>query len=84
MSWITDVAPKIKTLFKRDAPDTDSLWIKCPDSGQVVFQKDVEANQWVNPSSGHHMRLSAIQRLTLTFDGASGRTCPFWTWTPTS
>ncbi len=68
MSWITDVAPKIKTLFKRDAPDTDSLWIKCPDSGQVVFQKDVEANQWVIPGSGHHMRLSAIQRLTLTFD----------------
>jgi acetyl-CoA carboxylase carboxyl transferase subunit beta len=66
MSWITDVAPKIKTLFKRDAPD--SLWIKCPDSGQMVFQKDVDANQWVIPSSGHHMRLSAIQRLTLTFD----------------
>jgi acetyl-CoA carboxylase carboxyl transferase subunit beta len=66
VSWITDVAPKIKTLFKRDAPD--NLWIKCPDSGQVVFQKDVEANQWVIPSSGHHMRLSALQRLTLTFD----------------
>ncbi|ANY84183.1 acetyl-CoA carboxylase subunit beta (plasmid) [Microvirga ossetica] len=66
MSWITDVAPKIKTLFKRDAPD--NLWIKCPDSGQVVFQKDVEANRWVIPGSGHHMRLSAIQRLTLTFD----------------
>jgi acetyl-CoA carboxylase carboxyl transferase subunit beta len=66
VSWITDVAPKIKTLFKRDAPD--SLWIKCPDSGQVVFQKDVEANQWVIPGSSHHMRLSAIQRLTLIFD----------------
>jgi acetyl-CoA carboxylase carboxyl transferase subunit beta len=66
VSWITDVAPKIKTLFKRDAPD--NLWIKCPDSGQVVFQKDVEANQWVIPGSGHHMRLSAIQRLTLIFD----------------
>ena len=66
MSWITDVAPRIKTLFKRDAPE--NLWIKCPDSGQVVFQKDVEANQWVIPGSGHHMRLSAIQRLTLTFD----------------
>ncbi|MPR13074.1 acetyl-CoA carboxylase, carboxyltransferase subunit beta [Microvirga tunisiensis] len=66
MSWITDVAPKIKTLFKRDTPENS--WIKCPDSGQVVFQKDVEANQWVIPGSGHHMRLSAIQRLTLTFD----------------
>ena len=74
MSWITDVAPKIKTLFKRDAPD--SLWIKCPDSGQVVFQKDVEANQWVIPGSGHHMRLSAIQRLTLTFDGGQWTDVP--------
>jgi acetyl-CoA carboxylase carboxyl transferase subunit beta len=66
VSWITDVAPKIKTLFKRDSPE--NLWIKCPDSGQVVFQKDVEANQWVIPGSGHHMRLSALQRLKLTFD----------------
>jgi acetyl-CoA carboxylase carboxyl transferase subunit beta len=74
VSWITDVAPKIKTLFKRDAPD--SLWIKCPDSGQVVFQKDVEANQWVIPGSGHHMRLSAIQRLTLIFDGGQWTDVP--------
>jgi acetyl-CoA carboxylase carboxyl transferase subunit beta len=66
LSWITDVAPKIKTLFKRDAPE--NLWIKCPDSGQVVFQKDVEANQWVIPGSDHHLRLSAVQRLKLTFD----------------
>jgi acetyl-CoA carboxylase carboxyl transferase subunit beta len=55
VSWITDVAPKIKILFERDAPD--NLRIKCPGSGQVVFQKDVEANQWVIPGSGHHMRL---------------------------
>jgi acetyl-CoA carboxylase carboxyl transferase subunit beta len=74
VSWITDVAPKIKTLFKRDAPE--NLWIKCPDSGQVVFQKDVEANQWVIPGSGHHMRLSAIQRLTLTFDGGQWTDVP--------
>jgi acetyl-CoA carboxylase carboxyl transferase subunit beta len=60
------VPPKIKTFFKRETPE--NLWIKCPDSGQVVFQKDVESNQWVIPSSGHHMRLSAIQRLKLTFD----------------
>ena len=42
-------SPKIKTLFKRESPD--NLWIKCPDTGQVVFHKDVEANQWVIPGS---------------------------------
>jgi len=70
MSWISDVVPpKIKTLFKRDAPN--NLWIKCPDTGQMVFHKEVEANQWVIPGSDHHLRISAAQRLQLMFDGAS-------------
>ncbi|HEV2559556.1 MAG TPA: acetyl-CoA carboxylase, carboxyltransferase subunit beta [Microvirga sp.] len=67
MNWISEVVrPKIKTLFKRETPD--NLWIKCPESGQVVFQKDVEANLWVIPGSNHHMRISAAQRLKMMFD----------------
>ncbi len=70
MNWISEVVrPKIKTLFKRETPD--NLWIKCPETGQVVFHKDVEANQWVIPGSNHHMRISATQRLHLMFDGAT-------------
>ncbi|WP_210496142.1 acetyl-CoA carboxylase, carboxyltransferase subunit beta [Microvirga antarctica] len=70
MNWISEVVrPKIKTLFKRETPD--NLWIKCPDTGQVVFHKDVEANQWVIPGSNHHMRISATQRLGLMFDGGT-------------
>jgi len=69
MNWISDgVLPKIKTLFKREAPD--NLWIKCPDSGQLVFQKDVEANQWVIPGSEHHLRMKSLDRLRLIFDEA--------------
>ena len=69
MNWISDgVLPKIKTLFKREAPD--NLWIKCPDSGQLVFQKDVEANQWVIPGSGHHLRMKSLDRLRMMFDEA--------------
>ncbi|MCG7393043.1 acetyl-CoA carboxylase, carboxyltransferase subunit beta [Microvirga sp. ACRRW] len=70
MNWISEVVrPKIKTLFKRETPD--NLWIKCPDTGQVVFHKDVEANQWVIPGSNHHWRISATQRLGLMFDGGT-------------
>jgi acetyl-CoA carboxylase carboxyl transferase subunit beta len=69
MNWISDgVLPKIKTLFKREAPD--NLWIKCPDSGQLVFQKDVEANHWVIPGSEHHLRMTSLDRLRLMFDEA--------------
>jgi acetyl-CoA carboxylase carboxyl transferase subunit beta len=70
MNWVSDVVrPKIKTLFKRESPD--NLWIKCPETGQMVFHKDVEANGWVIPGSNHHMRLDATQRLKATFDSGT-------------
>ena len=70
MNWISEVVrPKIKTLFKRETPD--NLWIKCPDTGQMVFHKDVEANHWVIPGSNHHLRMGAAQRLRLMFDGGT-------------
>jgi acetyl-CoA carboxylase carboxyl transferase subunit beta len=67
MNWITSyVPPKIKSLFRRESPE--NLWIKCPETGQMVFQKDVEANLNVIPGSGYHMRMPAAQRLRSMFD----------------
>ncbi len=67
MNWISEVVrPRIKTLFKRESPE--NLWIKCPDSGQMVFHKDVEANGFVIPGSEYHLRVTAPDRLRLTFD----------------
>ena len=64
MNWISNVVrPKIKTLFKREAPE--NLWIKCPDTGQMVFHKDLEANHFVIPGSNYHMRMTAPTRLRL-------------------
>jgi acetyl-CoA carboxylase carboxyl transferase subunit beta len=48
MNWLTNVVrPKIRNILRRETPE--NLWIKCPDSGQLVFYKDVEANQFVIP-----------------------------------
>jgi acetyl-CoA carboxylase carboxyl transferase subunit beta len=70
MNWISEVVrPKIKTLFKRESPE--NLWIKCPETGQMVFHKDVEANGWVIPGSNYHLRLDATQRLKMTFDSGT-------------
>jgi acetyl-CoA carboxylase carboxyl transferase subunit beta len=67
MNWISEVVrPKIKTLFKKESPE--NLWIKCPDTGQMVFHKEVEANLWVIPGSEHHLKVTAPQRLKMTFD----------------
>src|SRR5258705_13261270 len=42
--------------------------MKCPDSGQLVSYKDVEANQFVIPGSNYHMRKGAGARLKSIFD----------------
>ena len=39
-----------------------------PDYGQLVFYKDVEANQFVVPGSNYHMRMGAVARLKSIFD----------------
>ncbi len=70
MNWISDVVrPKIKTLFKREVPE--NLWIKCPETGQMVFHKDVEANLFVIPGSDYHLRMGARARLASFFDGGA-------------
>ena len=67
MNWISNVVPpKIRSFLRRDTPE--NLWIKCPESGQLVFHKDVEANLFVIPSSDYHMRMTATQRLASMFD----------------
>ncbi len=68
MNWISNAVPKIRNLLQR-RDVKENLWIKCPESGQLVFHKDVEANQWVIPGSNYHMRMSATARLKSMFDG---------------
>jgi acetyl-CoA carboxylase carboxyl transferase subunit beta len=69
MNWIANVVrPKIRNfLNRRESPE--NLWIKCPETGQLVFFKDVEANQFVIPNSNYHMRMGAVARLKSIFDG---------------
>jgi len=68
MNWITNfVRPKINSMLgRRDVPE--NLWVKDPESGEMVFHKDLEENQFVIPSSGHHMKISAKERLRFFFD----------------
>jgi acetyl-CoA carboxylase carboxyl transferase subunit beta len=68
MNWISNVVrPKIRSfLNRRESPE--NLWIKCPETGQLVFFKDVESNSFVIPSSNYHMRMGANARLKSIFD----------------
>jgi acetyl-CoA carboxylase carboxyl transferase subunit beta len=68
LSWISNAVPKIRNLLQRREVK-ENLWVKCPETGQLVFHKDVEANQWVIPGSNYHMRMGASPRLKSIFDG---------------
>jgi acetyl-CoA carboxylase carboxyl transferase subunit beta len=70
--------------FKKKAPDAkpaddptvkkpetpDGLWIKCPETGELIYQPDLEAANWVTPS-GFHMRIGPKERFITLFDGPS-------------
>lgn len=69
MNWITNyVRPKINSMLgRREVPE--NLWIKCPETGEMVFHRDLEENKWVIPQSGYHMKMPAKGRLKDLFDG---------------
>ncbi len=71
MSWINNIVPpKIRSfLNKREVPQ--NLWIKCPETGEMVFHRDLEANHFVIPGSGYHMRMTSKQRMEHLFGGNS-------------
>lgn len=64
--WLAKIAPGVRNLVaKRETPE--NLWVKCPDTGEMIYRSDLEAALWVTPS-GNHMRIGAKQRLGYTFD----------------
>ncbi len=75
MNWISNVVPpKIRSFLKRETPE--NLWVKCPESGQLVFYKDLEANLYVVPGSGYHMRIPVEARLKSLYDNGAWTNLP--------
>ncbi len=66
--WLSRIAPGVRGAFsKRETPE--NLWVKDPETGEMIYRPDLEAALWVTPA-GHHMRIGAITRLRYTFDNA--------------
>ncbi|WFT85686.1 acetyl-CoA carboxylase, carboxyltransferase subunit beta [Rhizobium leguminosarum] len=76
MNWITNyVRPRINSMLgRREVPE--NLWIKCPETGEMVFHKDLEGNKWVIPASGYHMKMPAKARLADLFDNGEFESLP--------
>jgi len=63
--WLSRIAPGVRGLTKKDTPE--NLWVKDPDTGEMLYRPDLEAAMWVTPS-GNHMRIGSKLRLDYTFD----------------
>jgi acetyl-CoA carboxylase carboxyl transferase subunit beta len=76
LNWITNyVRPRINSMLgRREVPE--NLWIKCPETGEMVFHKDLEGNKWVIPASGYHMKMPAKARLADLFDNGEFESLP--------
>jgi acetyl-CoA carboxylase carboxyl transferase subunit beta len=69
LNWLTNLPPGLKSIFaKKEEAEGDSLWVKCPKTGELVYREDLEAAFWVTPS-GAHMRITPEQRFKYMFDG---------------
>ncbi len=51
---------------KREIPD--GLWTKCDSCGAMIYNKELEKNQFVCDKCDFHFRISATERLKLTVD----------------
>jgi acetyl-CoA carboxylase carboxyl transferase subunit beta len=69
MNWIDNfVRPKIRSFLSTKRETPENLWVKDPESGEMVFYRDLEANQWVVPNSGYHMKIKPADRLKTFLD----------------
>ncbi len=77
MNWINNVVrPRIRSFLKPKDSGSENLWVKDPESGEMVFYRDLEANMWVVPNSGYHMKIKASDRLSTFLDDGRYDTVP--------
>jgi acetyl-CoA carboxylase carboxyl transferase subunit beta len=73
--WLSRIAPGVRRMVQRKQDTPENLWVKAPDSGEMIYRPDLEAMLWVTPG-GKHMRIGAQQRFRYTFDGGQFEAIP--------
>ena len=69
MPWFKKIKPPIVQIGDKTVR-TEGLWTKCDQCKQIIWKKDLVANQNVCPGCNFHFKISARERLRLLFDDA--------------
>jgi len=73
--WLARFAPGVRKLVAKRETIPDNLWVKDPDTGEMIYRPDLEAALWVTPG-GRHMRLGPKLRFSYTFDDGKWQAIP--------
>jgi acetyl-CoA carboxylase carboxyl transferase subunit beta len=68
--WLARFAPGVRNLVAKPStakPTPENLWVKDPDTGEMIYRPDLELALWVTPG-GRHMRIRPALRFAYTFD----------------
>ena len=68
MAWFKKARKPIESTGEKPSRIPEGLWVKCPGCTQIIYNKDLDANQQVCPKCAHHFRISAADRLRGLFD----------------
>jgi acetyl-CoA carboxylase carboxyl transferase subunit beta len=68
MAWFKKTRKPIESTGEKPSRIPEGLWVKCPGCTQIIYNKDLDANQQVCPKCAHHFRISAADRLRTLFD----------------
>ena len=66
VEWFRRSDVKIKTTEKKNI--AEGLWIKCPQCNEVIYNKELEKNQYVCIACNHHFRMNSNKYLKLLID----------------
>jgi acetyl-CoA carboxylase carboxyl transferase subunit beta len=75
--WLSRIAPGVRGLMRggKKADTPSDLWVKDPDSGEMIFKAELEKALWVTPS-GRHLRIGPALRFQFTFDDGEHERLP--------
>ena len=69
MSWLEKLIPsKLQKSERKSRSVPEGLWTKCSSCDAVLYKNDLEQNQNVCPTCGHHHRIGARARLGAFLD----------------
>src|SRR5256885_16392874 len=70
MAWFKKTRkPMAAPATEKPSRVPEGLWVKCPDCGQAIYNKDLVTTLNVCPKCSHHFRIGAAERLRMLFDG---------------